>query len=97
MLDNRLIALDRMHCKQECPASSNSIFLSSQADIRESGTLTEHELSDAMRAVMGATPKASETSRVLRFFGEPGAEGEQGGEGKSTAELGGERKKGVGV
>ncbi|CAM9912668.1 unnamed protein product, partial [Scytosiphon promiscuus] len=45
-----------------------------EVDIRESGTLTEHELSDAMRIVMGSTPKAGETSRVLRFFGEPGPE-----------------------
>ena len=44
--------------------------------MRESGTLTEHELSDAMRSIMGATPKVAETSRVLRFFGEPGAAGE---------------------
>lgn len=53
------------------------LLLASQADIRESGTLTEHELSHAMRIVMGATPKAGETSRVLRFFGEPGSDGER--------------------
>lgn len=47
-----------------------------QADIRETGTLTEHELSEAMRSVMGVTPNAAETTRVLRFFGERGSEGE---------------------
>lgn len=48
-----------------------------QADIRDVGSLTEQELSDAMRSVMGAAPKAAETSRVLRFFGEQRAEGER--------------------
>lgn len=54
---------------------SSSIFF--QADVREAGTLTEYELSGAMRSVMGAAPKAGETSRVLRFFGEKGAQGEK--------------------
>lgn len=63
-----------MFCR---PYPLTLLFLASQADIRESGTLTEHELSDAMRSVMGATPKSGETSRVLRFFGEPGSDGER--------------------
>lgn len=63
------VSLVLLFCRMIC-------FFSFQADIRESGTLTEHELSDAMRSIMGSTPKAGETSRVLRFFGQPGAEGE---------------------
>lgn len=63
--------------KRDSPSLPGLLPPSPQADVRESGTLTEHELSDAMRTVMGATPKAAETSRVLRFFGEPGAEGER--------------------
>lgn len=46
-----------------------------QADIRETGNLTEHELGDAMRIVMGTMPKASDMARVLRFFGQRGADG----------------------
>lgn len=77
------IALEYIHVPNNAPiliglyiARSASLLPFSQADIRESGTLTEHELSDAMRIVMGSTPKAGETSRVLRFFGDPGSEGE---------------------
>lgn len=55
------------------------MILTFQADVREAGTLTEHELSSAMRSVMGAAPKAGETSRVLHFFGERGAGGERSG------------------
>lgn len=60
-------------------------YFFSQADVREVGTLTEYELSSAMRSVMGATPKAGETSRVLHFFGERGAEGEKGGKRRRAA------------
>lgn len=75
--------------------SLSGLFSSSpQADVRESGTLTEHELSDAMRSVMGTTPKAAETSRVLRFFGEPGAAGEGTSEWRILLE--GKRREGDG-
>lgn len=56
-----------------------TLILVLQADVREAGTLTEHELSSAMRSVMGTTPKAGETSRVLHFFGEQGTGGERSG------------------
>ncbi|CAM9693684.1 unnamed protein product [Hapterophycus canaliculatus] len=82
-LDPAVLSLDRA-AAEELEAHTTALEVADsvldvrhaffQADIRESGTLTEHELSDAMRSVMGSTPKAGEALRVLRFFGEPGAE-----------------------
>lgn len=54
-------------------------FTVSQADIKESGALTEQELSGAMRVVVGVMPKPEEASRIMRFFGEQRAEGKKWG------------------
>ncbi|CBN79052.1 Hypothetical leucine rich repeat protein [Ectocarpus siliculosus] len=83
-LDATVLSLDR-RATEELEAQTAALEVADsvldvrhaffQADVRGSGTLTEHELSGAMRIVMGVTPKAAETSRVLRFFGAPGAQG----------------------
>ncbi|CAB1096352.1 unnamed protein product [Ectocarpus sp. CCAP 1310/34] len=83
-LDTRVLSLDQ-RAAEELEAQTVALEVADsvldvrhaffQADVRGSGTLTEHELSGAMRIVMGVTPKAAETSRVLRFFGAPGAQG----------------------
>ncbi|CAM9882083.1 unnamed protein product [Ectocarpus sp. 4 AP-2014] len=83
-LDATVLSLDR-RAAEELEAQTAALEVADsvldvrhaffQADVRGSGTLTEHELSGAMRIVMGVTPKTAETSRVLRFFGAPGAQG----------------------
>ncbi|CAM9398805.1 unnamed protein product [Ectocarpus sp. 13 AM-2016] len=83
-LDATVLSLDR-RAAEELEAQTAALEVADsvldvrhaffQADVRGSGTLTEHELSGAMRIVMGVTPKAAETYRVLRFFGAPGAQG----------------------
>ncbi|CAM9890544.1 unnamed protein product, partial [Ectocarpus sp. 12 AP-2014] len=83
-LDATVLSLDR-RAAEELEAQTAALEVADsvldvrhaffQADVRGSGTLTEHELSGAMRIVIGVTPKAAETSRVLRFFGAPGAQG----------------------